>query len=520
MQLLSTADQMQGFDSMAIGKYAIPGLILMENAGRAFVDNLARRLTSVERSSVFVFCGKGNNGGDGFVIARHLGNRGCRVRAFLIGNRRDVKGDAKTNLAIFMKMASRAKSLLRFQEITSSGQLARLPKPDVIVDAIFGTGFSGKVNGIHQHAIQWINKQGCFVASVDIPSGANASTGAVENLAVKADMTVSMGLAKVGHFVGAGREHAGEVAIADISIPSFMFQPEGRQAFRILAGDVAQVLPKRPPSAHKYSVGKVFVLGGSKSFTGAPCMCAQAAMRSGAGAVILGFPKSLHGTFARKLTEVILAPLEETAEGTISLGALDAIRERISWADTVAIGPGLSRNPETQEIVCRLVASIEKPMVIDADALTALAGHTSILKARKGTTILTPHVGELARLTQDDPTQIEMRRVEVARNAAARFKSVLVLKGSPTVTATPAGMGYLNSTGNPGMATIGSGDVLTGLIAGLLAQGMKAEEAAYSGVFIHGMAGDLAARRFGQRSMLALDILDQMAPAIRALEAT
>jgi NAD(P)H-hydrate epimerase len=313
------------------------------------------------------------------------------------------------------------------------------------------------------------------------------------------------------------------VVTAEISIPGFVLKPSRSPSFRIFAEDVAVALPKRPQSAHKYSVGKVFVLGGSQSFTGAPYMCSQAAMRSGAGAVILGFPKSLRDTFARKLTEVILAPLEETGEATVSRAALGEIRERIDWADAVAIGPGLARNPETQDLVCELLSTINRPVVIDADALTALASRglserTAILKARHHGTILTPHVGELSRITRDDPANIEVHRVEIARVAARRFNSVLVLKGSPTVTATPSGITYLNSTGNPGMATIGSGDVLTGLIAGLLAQGMAPSEAAFSGVFIHGMAGDFAARRFGQKSMLALDILDQLAPAIHTLE--
>jgi hydroxyethylthiazole kinase-like uncharacterized protein yjeF len=518
MQLLATADQMQAFDRTAIGKLGIPGLILMENAGRAFVDELAQRVVPLAGRQVTVLCGKGNNGGDGYVIARHLLNRGCLVRVVLLCKRKDVQGDAKINLDILFKSVPQWKRMLKIVQITSISQLNRLQGPDIIIDAIFGTGFKGKATGIYLQAIRWVNEKESLVASVDICSGANASTGVVEGDAVVANLTVTMGLGKVGQYVGAGREHSGEVIVADISIPKVVLAQGDVRTYRVTSDDVRNALPKRPHTAHKYSVGKIFVLAGSRKFTGAPYMCAQAAMRTGAGAVILGTPKSVQPMLARKFTEVMITPLDETSDGSLSLAAYESIIERADWADVVAVGPGLFRNPETQELILRIIPQIKRPLVLDADALFALATNPKVLERRKEPTVLTPHAGELGAIVDKVASDIELLRVDIARAAARRLRCFVSLKGSPTVTATAEGDVYLNSTGNPGMATIGSGDVLTGIIAALLGQGMSPLEAAYSGVFIHGLAGDLAASRLGQRSLMALDILDYISDALRVSE--
>jgi ADP-dependent NAD(P)H-hydrate dehydratase / NAD(P)H-hydrate epimerase len=517
MQLLATADQMKQFDRTAIRKYSIPGLLLMENAGRAFVDELEKHAGPLGMKNVTIICGKGNNGGDGFVIARHLINRGSAVSVFLLCKRHEVKGDAKTNLGILLNIASRKKNSVLVKEIGSIRSLVRESNHDIIVDAVFGTGFAGRVKGLHLRVIDWINTRGKFVASVDIPSGTNATTGVIENKAVKANLTVSMGLAKIGHYVGKGGEHAGRVEVVDISIPSFVYRPARAQVYRVLPSDIRDILPKRSRTAHKYSVGKVFVLAGSRGLTGAPFMCVQAAMKAGAGAVILGVPKSIHTVLARKVTEVMVTPLEETREGTLAATAIDVIREKVEWADVVVLGPGLSRNPETRKLVVALISETMKPLVIDADGLNALASDISVLRRRKQDTILTPHVGELSSLIGARGKEIELLRVETAAKSAQRLQCIIALKGAPTVTATPEGEAYVNSTGNPGMATAGSGDVLTGVIAGLLAQGMPAEKAAYSGVLLHGMAGDIAAEKLGERSLLALDILEYVPQTFKVL---
>jgi len=516
MQMLATADQMRGFDRIAMRTCGIPGLVLMENAGRAFVDELEKRTGDISGKSLIVMCGKGNNGGDGFVIARHLINRKAAVRVVLLCKRREVKGDAKQNLDILFRIQQR--TALQIIELKTVRGLTGLQSADIIVDAIFGTGFSGKVKGIYRKAIQWINGQRCFVASVDIASGVNASTGRVENCAVNAQATVTMGLAKVGHFVGAGREHSGDVTIADISIPRSIVRPDARQIYRVTAEDVAQALPNRPLRAHKYSVGKIFVLAGSRGLTGAPYMCSQAAMRAGAGGVILGVPKSIYNPLVRKLTEVMVTPLEETADGSVAGFARETINEKIGWADVVIIGPGLSRNAETQRLLLHLIPTIAKPLVLDADGLNNVARDISVLLGRRHPTILTPHIGELSRLLKTDPRELELNRVAIAREGADALKSIVVVKGAPSITGIPNGSSYVNPTGNPGMATAGAGDVLTGIIAGLLGQGMSPTEAAFCGVYIHGLAGDMAARRYGQRSLMALDMLEETHDAIKSLE--
>jgi NAD(P)H-hydrate epimerase len=518
MQLLVTAGQMQEFDRAAIRRLAIPGLLLMENAGRAFVDQLQDHCGPVRGKTIHVVCGKGNNGGDGFVIARHLVSRGALVRVLLLARPSEIKGDAAVNLASIRRIAAVQRSSLTLISVLRSSAFARLRATDIVIDAVFGTGFSGLASGIHRKAIDWMNAQKSFIAAVDMPSGVDGSTGTVGSVAVHAALTVTMGLAKVGHYIGDGRDCSGEIRVVDISIPAFVFRPSRLPVFRMCSDDVALSLPKRPVTAHKYSVGKVLLLGGSRNFTGAPAMAAQSALLSGAGAVILGLPISIQSILARKLTEVILAPLPETPDGTLSMDAIGLLREKIAWADTVALGPGLSRNEETDRLLRTLIPEIPKPLVIDADALTALSSNPGLLRKRKSPTILTPHAGELSRMISESAADIELHRVEVSRKSAIRLKSIIVLKGSPTATATPAGDVVLNSTGNPGMATVGSGDVLTGIVAGLCAQGMDPAAAAAAGVFVHGRAADIAAEKLGQKSLLALDIQSHISAALREFE--
>lgn len=518
MQLLATADQMQEIDHTAINKSGIPGLILMENAGRSFADELSRRVAPISGKRVVVACGKGNNGGDGYVIARHLLNRGCAVDVVLLCRRKEVEGDARINLDMLFKLVPQWKGNLKILQALSASRLRRLQKPDIVVDAIFGTGFKGGARGTYLRAIQWINLTGAFVASVDICSGADASTGIVEGEAVHADLTITFGAAKVGQFIGGGRENSGDVLVTDIAIPRTLFDQQRILTYRVGRDDVSNQLPSRSLTAHKYSVGKIFVLAGSRMFTGAPFMTAQAAMRTGAGAVIVGLPKSVQPILARKFTEVMITPLDETGEGSVSLEAYDAIMEKVYWADAVAIGPGLTRDPETRELLLKLMPAMAKPLVVDADALSAVADDHSSVSKRKYPTILTPHAGELGTITGGVALSIEAMRVEAARKAAKVLQCIVCLKGSPTVTSVSTGQVYLNSTGNPGMATIGSGDVLTGIIACLVGQRMHPDAATYSGVFVHGLAGDLAARKLGQRSLMALDILDHIPDALRELE--
>jgi NAD(P)H-hydrate epimerase len=514
MQLLATAEHMRSFDRKAIERFHIPGLLLMENAGRSAVDILERRLGSVEGRRVFVVCGKGNNGGDGFVIARQLINRDALVHVFLVGGKREVKGDARVNMISAWTLARDPRNRLTVEELHSVRRLSRHGKPDIVVDALLGTGFSGSVRGTVKRAIDWMNGSGAVVVAVDVPSGIDATTGVVGSTAVRAGLTVAMGMAKIGHFVGSGRDHSGEVHIAEIGIPHSVMTPAKDQTFRINAEDVKALLPHRPLSAHKHSVGKIFILAGSRGYTGAPYLCSQAAMRIGAGAVILGVPHGIHSMMAKKVTEVMVTPLDETGEGTVSSSALQTIEDQVAWSDVVVVGPGLSRNADTGALLRTLIPRVRKPLVIDADGLNAVGTDAALLRRRKDPTILTPHAGELGRMIGERSAMIERFRVGMTRAQAANLRSILVVKGSPTATGTPSGAVYLNSSGNPGMATAGSGDVLTGMIAGLLGQGMTPETAAFSGVFLHGLCGDIAARHLGERSILAHDILDRIPDAL------
>ncbi len=513
MQLLATAVQMQQFDRSAIKQYSIDGLLLMENAGRKFADLLESHLHTLSGKTIAILCGKGNNGGDGFVIARHAANAGAHVTVCLCCRARDVSGDALKNLAILRKLSKKKKSSIILRETLLPKSFPKAP--DIIVDALFGTGFRGEVKGIYKAALEWANSSNAMRVAVDIASGVNGTTGSVVNLAFKADMTITMGLAKVGHYMGEGPECSGKIEIADIGIPKFLFNPSKDQVYRVTQQDVSKALPRRPRAAHKNSVGRVFILAGSRAFSGAPVMSALAAMKCGAGAVVLGVPESVYPVAAKKMTEVMVTPLEETTEGSISLRALPQIEESLEWADVIAIGPGLSQHNETKELLHSMLPAIKKPIVLDADGINVFAGATQLIARRKAPTILTPHIGELRRLFPNLPEDVESERIEITRQAAKSLKSVLCLKGAPTTIGIPGGAVYVNSTGNPGMATAGSGDVLTGMIVAFLGQGLSPLEAAYAGVFLHGLAGDIVAGRVGVMSLMALDILEGIPDAVQ-----
>ena len=511
MDRVVTAAEMRQCDRTAIESVGIPSFILMENAGRAVSEEIAKTVCGVADKHVLIIAGKGNNGGDGFVAARHLSNSGAMVTVALLADPGLLSGDALANYAILEHMAKNQENirLLRV-EPGNIKDLASLPHVDIIVDAILGTGFSGELLDPLKSAIQWINNQDAFVVAIDIPSGIDADTGRCTT-AVRANLTVTMGLRKRGILLNEGRVHSGEIRVADISIPRFVFDQLDQGTFLISASDVASRLPRRPFNAHKHSVGKIFVLAGSPGFTGAAAMASMAAMRSGAGAVVLGIPKSLNSILEEKVTEVMTVPLSETSDGTLSLDAMTDMKPYREWADVLLVGPGLSRNSETQDLVQKLVREINRPMILDADGLNAFAGKPEIfLQHAKVPIVITPHAGELSRLLGIPVDEIETHRIDVARAAAKELDVVVLLKGAPSVVGIPSGDVYINSTGNPGMATAGAGDVLSGIIAALIGQGMKSEEAAFAGMYVHGVAGDRAASELGVRGMIATDILDRV----------
>ncbi|MEX0736898.1 MAG: NAD(P)H-hydrate dehydratase [Bacteroidota bacterium] len=518
MLTVVSTEEMQWCDKAAIRTYGIPGLLLMENAGRGSAECLEERFGPTREKTILILCGKGNNGGDGFVVARHLLNKGARVIVLLLASPRDIKGDAKTNLLILQRLQKSHPEQLWIKPF-SQRVLRRLPPIHCAVDAIFGTGFSGKVKGIAGKGIAWLNDRRFPVIALDIPSGVHGTTGVVENMAVSATLTTTFGLIKTGLLCNEGHDRAGDVVLIDIGLPPVVVHAHALRKKMVVAEDVQRLLPRRSSTLHKYSAGKVLLLAGSRGYTGAPALAASAALRSGAGAVLLGTPESVYPILARKLTEQIVLPLPSTTDGTLSLSALDKILGKIAWADVVALGPGLSLNAETQTLLKEIVSRTGGKLVVDADALSTLVslGWAKIRKL-KAAIIVTPHAGEASRLLGISPKQIERERVEVARRGAREGGVTFVLKGAPTVTGSPDGMTYINSTGNPGMATVGTGDVLCGLIAGMWAQGMDQHSAAFTGVYLHGLAGDLAATKLGVRSLVARDILDFLPAAILMTE--
>ncbi len=514
---------MHAIDRFAIRTLKIPSHILMEHAGYGVIRFMEKHFGSLEKRSAIVVCGKGNNGGDGYVTARALLNKGCKVTVASLGKISSLSSDAKANLNILqqqLKLSKNGKEKpLRF--ISASG-LKRIEQPDFVIDAIFGTGLNSPVRGPFRKVIDWINRSNAMVISIDIPSGLNSDNGSILGSAVKSDLTVTFQYKKRGLFVGQGQNYAGVVEVADISIPKEL--PRSILPFETVMPDTADIrrsLPQRPFNAHKYSIGKVLVVAGSRGLTGAAAMTAQAAMRSGAGAVKLVCPKSVAPGLSRKLTEVMVIPSEETIEGTLSEKSFADIEPLLHWADVVVVGPGLSQHPDTARLIHNLVPICKGKLLLDADGINAFSGKIKTLARFHSTElIITPHTGEFSRLTGMSAAEVENDRIEITRTIAKKLKCTLVLKGAPTVTGSDSGKIYINTTGNQGMATAGAGDILSGIIGGLWSQKMKFDEAAYTSVYLHGLAGDLARDKYGERSLMALDILEQLPMAFLTVESS
>lgn len=497
---LVTAETMRELDRQAIEGLGIPGALLMENAGRAVAEEVWRRWRP---RRVAVVAGRGNNGGDGFVAARHLANRGAEVAVFLLGRAEQLRGDAQLNCRIWLRMGGRVQEVLGEEDL----EALDLGRFDVVVDAIFGTGLSSEVRGLQRRAIELINASGRPVAAVDIPSGVEATSGRVLGVAVRADLTVTFGMAKVGQAIWPGLAHVGDLVVADISIPRRLLE-EVDTPYELLEREGLPALPPRRPWAHKGNFGHLLVVAGSPGKTGAAALCAQAAVRSGAGLVTLAVAASLNPILEVKLTEAMTEPVPDE-EGFLGPASLEAILRAAEGKTALALGPGISAREGTVRLVGDLLRRVRLPMVIDADGLNCLARLPEGPRLARGA-VLTPHPGEMARLLGCTPAEVQEQRLEVARRWAQQWGVVLVLKGSRTVIATPEGRAFINPTGNPGMASGGMGDVLTGMIGALLAQGMAPLEAARLAVFAHGAIADRLAGRRGQVGMLAGELIEEI----------
>ncbi len=501
------SQQMYAVDRMTIDQCGVPGSELMERAGRAVVEAIAARWDGLVGLSAVVACGKGNNGGDGFVVGRLLHAGGARVRAFLFAERERVRGDAAEHLRRLEDAG------VTMEVLPDGGEAfaAALATCDVAVDALLGMGLRSAPQGGIARAIEALNRSGRPVVAVDIPSGVDADAGATPGSGVKAVLTVGLGLPKVGHLFYPGRACCGVLHLADIGFAERAVQAVSPVAHLLDADAMRAVLPRRSGDAHKGSCGSVAVVAGSVGMTGAAALTAAAALRAGSGRVSLGIPSSLNDVLEGMLTEVMTRPLPEVRRRRcLALRALGQIEALYSRADVLALGPGLGSHAETAELVRRIVRRCPLPLVLDADGINALSGCADGLRARSGDAILTPHIGEFARLTGMPREAVRADPIGVSRAFAQEYRTVIVLKGAPSLVALPDGQVLVNPTGNAGMATAGSGDVLTGLVAGFWAQGLSAPDAACLAVYVHGAAGDRARDRLGEWSMLAGDIAAQV----------
>ena len=516
-----TAAEMRQIDQDTIEGIGIPGIVLMETAGSAIVRAIERYYPTCKR--IGILAGKGNNGGDGIVIARQLAHIGHDVHLFLVSPSDSFTGEAAVNLQIAQNLELRIDEILTeaAPRMEKGVPLNHITSCELLVDAIFGTGLHGEVREPIATLINAINNLPIPILSVDLPSGLDANTGNLLGTCVRADRTVTIGLPKRGLLVHPGAEFAGKLEVIDIGFPEQVVDAQNIKVHWTTAAAASEWMPSRPSASHKGTYGRVLVIAGSTGMTGAAALASKAALRAGAGLVTLATPKHLNSILEGLLPEVMTLPLPETDAGSLAVSGISTILKFAEKTKSVlAIGPGLSQNPETVTLVHQLVRENQEQglrMVIDADGLNALAQTTELISLLGKDGVLTPHPGEMARLTDTSVPILEADRISTAQQFANEHGVTLVFKGAPTVTGTPNGDVWINSTGNPGMATGGMGDVLTGLIAGLMAQGVSSEKAGALGVYVHGLAGDIVSERLGTHGLIASDVLKAIPEAISSL---
>jgi NAD(P)H-hydrate epimerase len=515
---VTTAAEMRQLDHLAIEAYGIPGVVLMENAGAQVARIVWQEYPDLLAWRVAVLCGRGNNGGDGFVVARYLHNMGVRVQTFLVGDLEAVQGEARLHLDILRRLD------LTPQVITSTeaaqaigGQLATY---DLLIDALLGTGLKAAVSGPAQALIVAMNAAGKPIVAVDIPSGLSADGGAFLGEHVKAELTVTMALPKRGLILYPAATQVGRLVVVDIGFPGAVRDHEAVHCHWLEMPDVAALLRARPEDSHKGTYGHVLIVAGGLGKTGAGALASLAALRTGAGLVTFALPHSLNAAMEAKLTEVMTLPLPEVGEGLLGADAAKRILEALEGRSALVLGPGLGTHPETVRCLYEVLRQTSLPVVVDADGLNALAMQPDIFGEIQAPLVLTPHPGELARLRRTSTAAIQADRLAVAQDMAQESGAVVVLKGAHTVIAQPHGTLWISPTGNAGMATAGTGDVLSGMIGALLGQAYEPSAAACLAVYTHGLAGDLAAARMGQRSLLAGDVLEAIPAAFQRLEQT
>ncbi len=500
-----SVEQMRRMDQTAVERYGIVETVLMENAGLAAFHVLSEKI-GIGGKRFAVFCGIGNNGGDGFVVARKIHSRGGHARVLIIGNPDKFQGAAKANLEIIRRIP------LEIVQVDSADQVeSDLSSCDGIVDAIFGTGLVREVSGVYAEVIDRINGSGRRVLSLDIASGVSGDTGKVLGTAVQADYTVTFGLPKLGNLLYPGYAHGGELYATHISFPRQLYDADDL----MIALNAPLALPPRNAWGHKGTFGNALFIAGASGYYGAPYFSALSFLKAGGGYSRLAAPAGVIPFVASKGSEIVFIPQKQTPSGSISLENVPDLLEIAEKMDMVVLGPGLSLDLETQELTRRLAAEISRPLLLDGDGITAVCGHLQVVSKRKAQTVLTPHLGEMARLTGIAASHIPDRPVGILQETAEKLNAIVVLKGAHSLIGTPDQRVFINLSGNSGMATAGSGDVLAGTIAAMFTMGLPLSDAVRQGVFIHGVAGDLAAVEKGADGMTAQDILELLPLAVR-----
>ena len=519
-----TAEQMNEVDRATTDAYRVPSILLMENAGRSVADCLERACPGLQRKRIYILCGKGNNGGDGFVVSRYLSLRGCKPEVLLFADPSQLRGDALANF----EMARAFKVPIRTFPGSREGRafLKKAATPDVVIDALFGTGLSKPLGRDFKPVIDWINSaaERAYIASVDIPSGLFANSGTLPGPAVHADMTVTFTALKPALVFPPASACAGKVTVVSIGSPMALLENPEYQMELLDRQSVRPALPPRPRESHKGSYGHLFILAGSRGKSGAALMTGLAALRSGAGLVTLILPQSLQRSIAGKIPELMTEFIPETPQGSPDISAAVQVMALVRGADALVLGPGLTTAESTQALVRDLVARARVPIVLDADGINAFASHPEMIRNENNSPIvITPHPGEMARLLGVSISAVQKRRIEVARETSVKYSLCTILKGHQTVISSPSGQILINSTGNPGMATGGSGDILSGMVgcfAGKWARrGGKDEHGLMTylaaAVFLHGLAGDIAAQQKTEESLIATDLLPKIPDAFR-----
>ncbi len=510
--ILLTAEEMQKADSKAID-LGMPELILMETAGRSVAARAYSLCQERDLEDVVILVGGGNNGGDGLVAARYLYSWGIEVKCLLKSEPESMTGVNSQNLRLCQLSKV---PLLQVNELSPEQLNNMIHRTDLLIDALLGTGLEGPVRGTAAELIELANNSQAVRLSVDIPSGVNASTGEVPGVAVRADITITMQNAKLGQALYPGRSYCGDLTVTDLGFPAGVYDKISPRHYRLTDREARELLPPRPETGHKGTFGSIMIVSGSRRMPGAAVLTALSALRGGAGLVRLAAPEEVCNAVPASAPEVVLEPLPTEREGRIDASCVEDLISKAESVETLALGPGIGQSDDGEKIVGEILKEYKGSLILDADGLNNLSG-LELLDKFQGELVLTPHPGEMGRLKDKDPSEIVNNRVSMARDFARKHGAVLHLKGAASLTALPAGEIFVNPTGNSGMGTAGSGDVLTGLISGLVAQGLSGEKAACLAAYIHGRAGDLAAGSETGYSLTAGDVLNYIGPAFKSL---